>query len=615
MKNNIRAIKLLNTMCPGYFIVVFLKSVFNLLSPYVSLYLSAEILDEVAQYQNLERLTVLAVSAVLAVFLSSLIGGWFEKIHSDNEELIEKAEMALYNEKALELDYADIENPKTAELRRDIGNAKMLGGRGLPYVRMRVTGIIEGTVNLIYALVLFSELFRLILSAKADAVSISILLLILVSAACIILYKIKSETIRSRLQSLLIHTWSDGQRFDEFLDSYTIGKDIRIYNQEKMLLDIKKSAMDEQLKISAKKSDIDWIVDAVGQVFSFLMQALTYGCVIIYTIRGVIGIGSLLKYVGSLNQVISSVTNLIEEFISLRGNREYLDKLFCYLDIPSDTEDAEKTGKKKTPITAEEAMNGVFELKNVSFRYPGSDVYALKNLSLSFRMGNRVAVVGLNGSGKTTFIKLLCRLYAPTEGEILLNGVNIREYDLNQYLRAFSVVFQDFTLLPFKLGENVATDETYDSERVGEILRRVGIKYTDPEMYLYKNFDESGIEISGGEAQKIALARALYKNAPIMILDEPTAALDPRSEYEIYTRFDEIAQNKTVIYISHRLASCRFCDDILVFDGGCLVQRGSHDELLTQEGQYHTLWTAQAQYYVLSYTYENVSSYAARTSV
>ncbi len=599
MKNNIRAIKLLNTMCPNYFIVVFLKSVFSLLSPYVSLYLSAEILDEIAQARNLERLTVLAVSAVLTVFLSSLIGGWFEKIHSDHEELIEKEEMALYNVKALALDYADIENPKTAELRRDIGNAKLLGGRGLPYVRMRVTGIIEGAVNLLYALVLFSELFRLILSAEIDAVSISILLLILVSAAGIILYKIKSETIRNRLQSRLIHTWSDGQRFDEFLDSYAIGKDIRIYAQDKMLLDIKKAAADEKLKISAKKNDIDWIVDAIGQIFSFFMQALTYGCVIFYTIRGIIGIGSLLKYVGSLNRVISSITNLIEEFIRLKGNREYLDKLFCYLDIPSDMEDVEKTGKKKTPITPEEAMDGVFVLKNVSFCYPGSDGYALKNLSLSFRMGSRMAVVGLNGSGKTTFIKLLCRLYAPTEGEILLNGVNIQEYDLNQYLRAFSVVFQDFTLLPFKLGENVATDETYDSERVREILHRVGIKYTDPEMYLYKNFDESGIEISGGEAQKIALARALYKNAPVMILDEPTAALDPRSEYEIYTRFDEIAQNKTVIYISHRLASCRFCNDILVFDDGYLVQRGSHEELIMQEGQkYHTLWNAQAQYYV-----------------
>lgn len=217
-----------------------------------------------------------------------------------------------------------------------------------------------------------------------------------------------------------------------------------------------------------------------------------------------------------------------------------------------------------------------------------------------------MAVVGENGSGKTTFIKLLCRLYDPTEGVILLNGIDIKKYDYDEYMSIFSVVFQDFKLFSFSLGQNVAANTNYDESRVIECLTKSGFSDRLAKMpkglqtCLYKNFDEEGVEISGGEAQKIALARALYKNAPFIILDEPTAALDPISEYEIYSNFNRIVGNKTAIYISHRLSSCRFCNDIAVFSNGSLIQRGSHDMLIQDEnGKYHELWNAQAQYYTV----------------
>ena len=223
------------------------------------------------------------------------------------------------------------------------------------------------------------------------------------------------------------------------------------------------------------------------------------------------------------------------------------------------------------------------------------------------KVGEKLAVVGMNGSGKTTFIKLMCRLYDPTEGEILLNGVNIKKYDYDEYLAVFSVVFQDFKLFSFSLGENVASGADYDVDKVMGSLHQSGFGErlaTMPEgikTSLYKDFDENGIEVSGGEAQKIALARALYKDSPFIILDEPTAALDPIAEYEIYSKFNEIVGDKTAIYISHRLSSCRFCDKIAVFDNGQIVQRGSHDELVADEsGKYYELWHAQAQYYTES---------------
>jgi len=202
-------------------------------------------------------------------------------------------------------------------------------------------------------------------------------------------------------------------------------------------------------------------------------------------------------------------------------------------------------------------------------------------------------------------IKLLCRLYDPTEGEILLDGVNIKEYDYAQYTALFSVVFQDFCLFPFELGANVAAGKTYETERVTACLEGAGFTERMQSMadgldsMLYKTFDEDGTQISGGEAQKIALARALYRDAPFVILDEPTAALDPIAEYEVYTTFDETIGSKTAVFISHRLSSCRFCHDIAVFDDGHIVQRGEHDELLTKEdGLYRQLWDAQAQHYV-----------------
>ena len=245
------------------------------------------------------------------------------------------------------------------------------------------------------------------------------------------------------------------------------------------------------------------------------------------------------------------------------------------------------------------------EFRNVSFRYPGSDRYALKHVNMKFKIGERLAVVGMNGSGKTTFIKLLCRLYDPTEGEILLNGINIRKYDEREYRLLFAVVFQDFKLFALPLVENVASGSDYDEERARESLEKAGfgerlLRLSEGlATYLYKDYDKNGINISGGEAQKIAIARALYKDAPFIILDEPTAALDPIAEAEIYSRFNEIAGDKTAVYISHRLSSCRFCDEILVFHEGSVIQQGSHAELVADEnGKYYELWRAQAQYYV-----------------
>ncbi len=313
---------------------------------------------------------------------------------------------------------------------------------------------------------------------------------------------------------------------------------------------------------------------------------------------GAFGIGSVTQYIASVTKAASGLSELIETAGTMKINAPFLEKTFEYLDIPNLMYQGSLTVEKRRDRDYE------VEFRNVSFQYPGSVDYALKNVNIKFRIGERLAVVGRNGSGKTTFIKLLCRLYDPTEGEILLNGINIRKYNYLDYMSVFSVVFQDFKLFAFPLGQNVAAKSSYDKERVENSLQKAGFgeRLSDMpdglETYLYKEFSEKGVDISGGEAQKIALARSLYKDSPFIILDEPTAALDPVAEADMYTRFNEVAEDKTVIYISHRLSSCQFCDEIAVFENGEIVQKGSHKELVEDKnGKYYELWQAQAQYY------------------
>ena len=244
------------------------------------------------------------------------------------------------------------------------------------------------------------------------------------------------------------------------------------------------------------------------------------------------------------------------------------------------------------------------EFRNVGFKYPRSEQFVLRNVNITIRPEEHLSIVGLNGAGKTTFIKLLCRLYDVTEGEIRVDGVNIKEYSDEEYRKLFSVVFQDFKLFAFSLRDNIALAAEVEDGRINETLKLSGF-YEDAqrlehglETTLFKAYDEKGTELSGGQQQKTAISRALYKNAPIVILDEPTAALDPMAEYDIYRRFDTLVGGKTAIYISHRLSSCKFCDKIAVFAEDTIKEYGTHEELVSlKNGIYAEMFAAQAQYY------------------
>lgn len=384
---------------------------------------------------------------------------------------------------------------------------------------------------------------------------------------------------------------------DEVVLSTEAGKDIRIFHQQKMM-----ESYGNQMNHNWRRMTLQ---HAANDVRHFGMQGLLSSCVggIVYLYVafcawiGSISIGNVVRYAGAVQQCIQAMTDLLASWNQMHYDRRLTDEYLEYLDL--------KNEMKKGTIPVEKRRDGRFlvEFRNVSFRYPESNRYAIRNLNVKLEIGERMALVGRNGSGKTTFVKLLCRLYDPTEGTILLNGVDIRKYDEQEYRRLFSVVFQDFQIFSFALGENIAGSAQVDEERAMDAIRRAGLEKLYQKMpdglatMINRDFSDTGMEISGGEAQKLAMARAIYKDAPFVILDEPTAALDPIAENEIYTGFHEIIGNKTALFISHRLSACRFSKEILVFENGNVVQRGSHEELAEQEGLYRRMWQAQAQYY------------------
>jgi ATP-binding cassette subfamily B protein len=379
-------------------------------------------------------------------------------------------------------------------------------------------------------------------------------------------------------------------------------KDVRIYRQERI-------ADREMQKLEEHNQKDD---EYIGKMSSYqgtlifsqgICNSLCYLFVVAKASLGAFAVGNIVLYVGALIELVRNFGNLILAVSENQVYTEHLEKLFEYLDLPN------KKYQGKIPIEksffCKDGENDYdIEFRNVSFKYPNSDTYVLKNINTRLSIGKKQAFVGKNGSGKTTFVKLLCRLYDPTEGEILLNGIDIRKYDYEEYMQLFSFVFQDFKLFAFSLGQNIAANMNYDIVKAEDCMKRVSFydRYKSMseglDTYLYKDISEKGVEISGGEAQKIALARALYKGTPIIVLDEPTAALDPIAEAQVYSDFSNMVENKTAIYISHRLSSCQFCDEITVFQDGRIVQKGTHVDLSKdKDGKYFELWNAQARYY------------------
>ncbi len=609
IKINNRALGLMYKRAPKMVLARMIFVVWKALTPYLGIYFSALIISELAGDRNIERLKELVILTLISQAVISLTDALLRKWKNIESAGIYHMVEGIFRDKLLDMDFPIIDDTKTHELLSTIRQNNQGGGWGLHRVIGNYEALLSALFTITGGVALTVSLFTTKVPESAGAYTIlnnPIFIVGVVAVMLVIIYIAPALSNKAgKYSALNSDSHNMANRLFGFFGFLGMNKrraaDMRIYRQD-LICDKhngKKTGTFNSKGMFAKlaRGPVGFYY-AASSAISVVFTGVVYVFVCLKAWAGAFDIGMVTQYVAAITKVSGNVSSLIRTVGDMRNNASFLKLTFDFLDIPNTMYQGSLTVEKRRDRDYE------VEFKNVSFKYPGSDSYAIKNVSMKFKIGERLAVVGQNGSGKTTFIKLLCRLYDPTEGEILLNGINIKKYNYYDYMTVFSVVFQDFNLFDFKLGENVATKIDYDKEIVTECLNKAGFSERLAEMeegtetYLYKRFSEKGVDISGGEAQKIALARTLYKDAPFIVLDEPTAALDPIAEAEVYSKFDEIAGDKTAVYISHRLSSCRFCDNIVVFDNGQVVQVGTHESLVADEcGKYHELWFAQARYY------------------
>ncbi len=671
----LRAIRLLFKRNPATFPTTILVCAWEALTPYVGIYLSALILNELAGDRNREVLTRLViislVSAAVIALVAALLRRW-KQIRNDSIYCWYEQNFIL-GDKVFSTDFANIEEQENRDLYSTIMQNQNGGGWGFGRVYETLEDALRAMFSLLGGIAMTVTLFTTPVPEDGGAYTMMNRpwFLILFLVVLFILAGVSMLMTGRAFQMFADHAGDHNlaNRLFGFFGFLAVNKteaheDIRMYRMEKIS---SKYMADKTASFASKgyfaKLSLKKVgpINALGGALRMSMTGIIYLYVCLKALGGAFGIGSVTQYVASVANVFGSISKFMALFAGIRTEAAFLKLNFEFLDLPDQMYQGSLTIEKRLDRDYE------IEFKDVSFRYPGSENWALRHVNMKFRIGERLAVVGQNGSGKTTFIKLLTRLYDPTEGEILLNGINIKKYNYREYMSIFSVVFQDFVLFPFTLGENVGCGVDYDRERAKQCLEDAGFgerlaelaavgagekmkecadtfsedshaeqegsgrgnrhaerketgrgnryaereatgrenKHAEHEVhsdgldtYLYKNISPDGIVISGGEAQKIALARTIMKDAPFIVLDEPTAALDPLAEARVYENFNSIISDKTAVYISHRLSSCRFCDEIAVFDEGNVVQKGSHDELVSDEsGKYYQLWNAQAQYY------------------
>lgn len=488
--------------------------------------------------------------------------------------------------KVLSMNYQTLEQPDILDMHSKASQAAGGNSEGLEGMLHKIYDMGANVITFIVTLITISVLdIRLIV------------ILAVISFVQFLFFRYTVKKDKKNVWDKMAPVWRKLEYMQYTTQNFDSAKDIRLFGMKKWLSGKQHEIISEKQDKMLYSKNL-WIYNSIfAHSMLVLSTAAVYG-ILIFTVLGTdMSIGDFTLYVGLSTAFTSALTNVLKDLGGFKSDSLKVDDFRSFVDLESDNEEdcipIPKTDKYK------------FEFKNVSYQYKGQEGYALKNMSLTLEAGKKMAVVGLNGAGKTTFIKLLLRLYDPTEGVILLNGTDIRKFRRKEYYELFSPVFQNVEIFAFPMAENISMKKTEETNRElsRECAERAGLKEkldtlekgVDTE--LLKIIHDDGIDLSGGEKQKLALARALYKNAPVIVLDEPTAALDALAEYRLYKSFDEIIGNKSAVYISHRLSSTRFCDSIAMFKAGELVEQGTHEELLAKGGAYAEMFEIQAQYY------------------
>ncbi|HWQ59252.1 MAG TPA: ABC transporter ATP-binding protein [Clostridia bacterium] len=493
-------------------------------------------------------------------------------------------------EKIMRVSYACLEEPEKLDLKERAVFA------------ITTFGALENMVNILATLTKDVVVIIGLLALMAMLSPLLVLLLVLCIGLAVLFY----GSIRKAQQEFFMSLVPVNRQYGYYVTLCANGeiqKDARLYAMEDMLTrsvsDYNRKIYESFAPFMARMGVFSALIDTV----SSLQAAIAYGFVgykvLVPGASGAVTLGSFAMYVAAATGFTSTVMEFSMSLIDLNQTLSYLDPYMQFMQLP---EEKDMSG---APFEGE--IEDI-RFEEVTFTYPGSDKPVLSNVSFNVRGGEKVSIVGLNGAGKTTLVKLLCRMYQPDSGRILVNGRDLWEYDHASWMKAVAAVFQDYRLFAFTIDENIiCKDAGSDLIGTGEALKKAGLeeKMKELDMGIYsmlgKAYDEKGVELSGGEKQKIAIARALYKNAKLVILDEPTSALDPIAEAEIYEHFNSLVGNGTALYISHRMSSSIFCDRILVIDGGRVADYAPHATLMENaDGLYYKLFTSQAENYEIA---------------
>lgn len=555
---------------------------------YLWTFISKFVIDVITNEQGTGQLSklllIFIVLQLIAAMLNTYYGCniWWRFIHA-RLCMIQKQ-----NLKIMRINYEHLENPDVMDCYERAGQAcnnNMNGVEGM----MR-----EGAE--------FLKSLAVVLVGLAIIGSLNLWMVLLVFAVTVLNFLFRnytSRTAKKKVWDPLAPWWRKNQYMQNTTTDFAAAKDIRMFGLKDWLCDKYRELAKVRCDAQRENERLWRNAGFAGAATWLVSQAGVYAYLICQVIQGNVTIGDFTMYTASFATFFNFINELLTHAGNLLACSREVDDFRSFLDFgEGDEEDG------GIPVPKLDSYE--FTFKNVSFRYPKAEAYALKNLNLTVKAGERLAVVGLNGAGKSTFIKLLLRLYEPTEGEILLNGVNVKDYNRHDYYQVFAPVFQTVELFAFPLAENIsmqAPDET-DAKKAEECLQAAGLKEKlealpkGVKTEVLKVIYDDGVDFSGGEKQKIALARALYKDAPVVVLDEPTAALDAVAESRLYEDFDKLIGGKTAVYISHRLSSTQFCNHVAMFSGGEMVEYGTHKSLLEQNGEYAKMFRIQAQYYM-----------------
>lgn len=605
ISKTIKVLRLMTKISKKYMITFLVRAMSSSVLPYISIFFSYKIIDAIIAGQSKNEIMQYVYLLIILNFIFGIIykvALHLNRAYGNELEFTLERKIAM---KTFELDYTQVEDNEVMQLIQKANNGSNSNGGLQAYTDSALEGILSSSLSLLYGTILLISLFYvrdtehslLIVRIINHPLSFIIILLSLVFPTVISL-KVKTSNNKKSYAAMMgnIESNRKSRYFYEICSNYKYGKDIRIYNMQGMMRD-----EIETCKLLVEKTWKGYTIFValtnslviLGNKILALSAYLYVGFKAYY---GLITVGNVVIYVGAITLISRGITSIITHYSSLNLFNSYLEHYFSFLNI--------KPKMKYGDVEGDILQDFTIEFKNISFAYPKQLEATLKDVNLTINPGEKIALVGKNGAGKTTLIKLLCRLYEPSSGEILINNIPLQNYSKEFLNKMFSVVFQDFKLFSYSIKENIMSSDEGDEDKVMLSAEQAGIKSRIDSMekgidtILYQRNTEAGIEISGGEAQKIAIARALYKDSPIVILDEPTAALDPRSEAEIYEKFNTLIENKMSIFISHRMSSTKFCDKVVVLEEGSIYEMGTHNELLKNNGIYYEMWHAQAKYYI-----------------